>query len=113
MEMVAIRQRRASLATEPGDPTRGASPDIPAGANRLAEILGASPRRNRFGEHLGLRRWFSKAVGDGLVVNAPEQELDPAALSLLGSWAATEDIQREAAPPVQGAASSVQGAAST
>jgi hypothetical protein len=84
------RQRRAPLATDTGDATRGASPDIPAGADRLTEILGASPRRNRFGEHLGLRRWFSEAVGDSLVVNAPEQEIDPAALSLLAPGAPKE-----------------------
>src|SRR5690348_826157 len=52
------RQRRPSLATGTGDEMRGASPDVPAGAIRLAEILCASPRRNRFGKHLGLRRWF-------------------------------------------------------
>ena len=84
------RQRRVPLATEASDATRGLSPDIPAGAGRLAEILGASPRRNRFGEHLGLRRWFSEAVGDGLALNAPEQEIDPAALSLLAPGAPKE-----------------------
>ena len=84
------RQRRMPLATEAGDTTRGLAPDIPAGADRLAEILGAAPRSNRFGEHLGLRRWFSEAIGDGLALNAPEHEIDPAALSLLAPGAPKE-----------------------
>ena len=84
------RQRRAPLATEPGNATRGVSPDIPAGAGRLAEILGASPRRNRFGEHLGLRRWFSETIGGEQALNAPEHEIDPAALSLLAPGASRE-----------------------
>ncbi len=77
------RQRRVPLVTEASNVTRGLAPEIPAGADRLAEILGASPRTNRFGEHLGLRRWFSETIGDGLALNAPEQEIDSAALSLL------------------------------
>src|SRR5579862_2604180 len=84
------RQRRTTLATNTGEGTRGFSPNVPAGAGRLAEILGASPRTNRFGEHLGLRRWFSEAIGDGLAVNAPEHEIDPAALSLLAPSAPKE-----------------------
>ena len=84
------RQRRAPLATGTSDAVRGVSPDIPAGTGRLAEILGASVRRNRFGEHLGLRRWFSETIGDGLVLSAPEQEIDPAALSLLAPGAPKE-----------------------
>lgn len=84
------RQRRGPRATEPDGSTRGFSPDVPAGAIRLAEILGASPGRNRFGEHLGLRRWFSEAIGDGVVVNALEQEIDPVALSLLAPGAPKE-----------------------
>jgi uncharacterized protein len=83
------RQRRVPLAIHASNATRGLAPDIPAGAIRLAEILGASPRRNRFGEHLGLRRWFSEAR-DGVVVNAPEREIDPAALSLLAPGAPKE-----------------------
>jgi hypothetical protein len=90
------RQRRAPLATDTGDATRGFSPDVPAGAIRLAEILGASPRRNRFGEHLGLRRWFSEVVGDGLALNAPEHQIDPAALSLLAP-----DAPKEVRDPAQ------------
>ncbi len=84
------RQRRAPLAAESADATRGLAPDIPAGAERLAEILGASPQRNRFGEHLGLRRWFSETIGEGLALNAPEHEIDAAALSLLAPGAPKE-----------------------
>lgn len=84
------RQLRVPLATEATDATRGLSSDVPAGAGRLAEILGASPRRNRFGEHLGLRRWFSEAIGDGLAPKSPEHEIDPAALSLLAPGAPKE-----------------------
>ncbi|MGH9703803.1 MAG: hypothetical protein ACRD4K_10545, partial [Candidatus Acidiferrales bacterium] len=36
---------------------RGESADIPAGAERLAMIRGASSCRNRCGEHLVLKRW--------------------------------------------------------
>lgn len=36
-----------------------ASLGLPEGAARLAEILGAAPSANRFGEHLLLRKWFS------------------------------------------------------
>lgn len=84
------RQRRVPLASEASNATRGLAPDIPAGAGRLAEILGASPRSNRFGEHLGLRRWFSETIGNGLALNAPEHEIDPAALSLLAPGAPKE-----------------------
>ncbi len=84
------RQRRAPLASQPDDATRGLAPDIPAGAERLAEILGASPQSNRFGEHLGLRRWFSEQIGDEHTLNAPEHEIDPAALSLLAPRAPKE-----------------------
>ena len=38
---------------------RGFSPNIPEGAERLAEILGAKLVQNHFGEHLALRKWFS------------------------------------------------------
>ena len=46
-----------------GENRAAASPDIPQGAARLAEILGAVPSRNHFGEHLALRRWFSESIG--------------------------------------------------
>jgi len=57
----------------------GASPDIPPGAARLADILGATPSRNKFGEHLLLRRWFSESIGG----DAPEGRLSETALRLL------------------------------
>jgi hypothetical protein len=70
----------------------------------------------------GIKEIHHRIVGDmTLTYNRMELAADPGqaltiwtaepgtrsaeALSLLGSWAATEDIQREAAPPVQGAAS--------
>ena len=80
------RQPRAAVSTNFAGFARGLSPDIPAGAERLAEILGAAPRSNRFGEHLGLRRWFSDGIGDDLVLSAPD-EIDPAALNLLAPGA--------------------------
>src|ERR1700733_13220552 len=57
----------------------GVSPDIPSGAARLAEILGAMPSRNKFGEHLLLRRWFSESIGG----EAPEGRINETALRLL------------------------------
>ncbi len=66
------------------------TPEIPEGAERLAEILGAVTRRNRFGEHLALGRWYSEPTGlepkDGeqnasalrlLAPGAPEEIADP------------------------------------
>jgi hypothetical protein len=71
----------------PGKPDRklapdeppGHAPDVPEGAARLAELLGGSPGRNEFGEHLGLRRWFSSVVG----CEPPTGPVDRAALGLL------------------------------
>ena len=57
----------------------GLPADVPAGAERLAAILGAVPRRNKFGEHLGLRRWFSESIG----WEAPSGAVDAAAIRLL------------------------------
>jgi uncharacterized protein len=82
-----VRQRRSAVSPEAADAFRGLSPDTPAGAQRLAEILGASPRSNRFGEHLGLRRWFSEGIGGDRALSAPELQIDPAALSLLAPGA--------------------------
>src|SRR5271170_6786765 len=70
------------LATVEGE-VRGMVPDIPAGAERLAFLLGAATKRNRYGEHLGVRRWFSEAPGDQASACAPEGELDLGALRLL------------------------------
>jgi uncharacterized protein YprB with RNaseH-like and TPR domain len=73
----AEHRRLVSLAE--CDPPRGMRPDLPAGAERLAAILGARAGRNQFGEHLGLRRWFSEAIGG----EAPGGPIDAAALKLL------------------------------
>ena len=69
------------------DRPRGAMPDIPEGAARLAELLGAAPQKNRFGEHLALRRWFSDPVGNESNLSAPDEGLDAAALHLLAPGA--------------------------
>jgi len=68
----------------------------------LAQILGASARRNRFGELLGLRRWFSdvtggEAMGGDTCLAAPEGELDAAALRLLAPRAAGAEGRADAA----------------
>ena len=59
-----LRRLVPAIRTEP-DTTRGFSPDIPAGAERLAELLGAHINGNEFGQHLVLRRWFSDPIADG------------------------------------------------
>jgi uncharacterized protein YprB with RNaseH-like and TPR domain len=65
------------------DVLRGLSPDIPEGAERLAQILGAAPQTNQFGEHLALRRWFSDPIGAESSPSAPEDKLAAVALRLL------------------------------
>ncbi|MGA8012270.1 MAG: ribonuclease H-like domain-containing protein [Candidatus Acidiferrales bacterium] len=70
--------------------SRGYAPEIPEGAARLAEILGASAKSNRFGEHLALRKWFPEPVGAAPDLGAPEGELNPDALRLLAPTAANE-----------------------
>jgi uncharacterized protein YprB with RNaseH-like and TPR domain len=59
------------------------APEIPVGSARLAELLGARPSRNRFGEHLALRRWFSEPVGG----DPPDRNVDEAVLRLLAPGA--------------------------
>jgi uncharacterized protein len=78
--------RRRPVAHGADDTPRGLAPDVPEGAARLAEILGASTRANRFGEHLGLRRWFSESIG----CEPPEGEIAPAAFRLLAPEAGAE-----------------------
>jgi uncharacterized protein len=64
---------------------RGASLEVPEGAERLAQLLGADFRRNRYGEHLVLRRWFPEAESCALhpealrllAPGAPEEAADP------------------------------------
>ncbi|MGH9758834.1 MAG: ribonuclease H-like domain-containing protein, partial [Candidatus Acidiferrales bacterium] len=63
----------------------GASCGLPEGAARLAEILGATPSGNRFGQHLLLRKWFSnpsecapeEAALRLLATDTPEEIADP------------------------------------
>lgn len=75
------RKRVVGTAAE-AEP-RGLVPDIPEGAERLAYLLGATTRQNRFGEHLAMRRWFSESPGDQASACAPEGVLDAGALRLL------------------------------
>jgi uncharacterized protein YprB with RNaseH-like and TPR domain len=67
----------------------GYSPNIPEGAERLAELLGAKLVQNQYGEHLALRKWFSDVangvktdcspLGHGLA----NERVDASALRLL------------------------------
>ncbi len=74
--------------TEALEAPRGMSSDVPPGAERLAQLLGANSGRNRYGEHLALRRWFSEPAGcepqpDALRLiapDAPKEAADP------GQW---------------------------
>jgi uncharacterized protein len=75
---------------------RGRTPDIPVGAERLAQILGAAPKRNHFGEHLALRRWFSESVSARASCVPSEADFDLVALRLLAP-----DAPREVADPRQ------------
>lgn len=82
--LAALKPARRSAvghATE----TRGLSPEIPEGSARLAQLLGAMPARNRFGEHLALRRWFSESIGC-----EPPDRADETALRLLAPDAPTD-----------------------
>jgi uncharacterized protein len=62
----------------------GFTPEVPAGAARLAALLDAAPRRNHFGEHLALRKWFPAERGGS---EAPSQELAATAWPLLAPQA--------------------------
>jgi uncharacterized protein len=77
------RKRGAGASAEASTEPRGLVPDIPEGAERLAFLLGAATQRNRYGEHLALRRWFSESPGDQASASAPEGGLDAGALRLL------------------------------
>jgi uncharacterized protein YprB with RNaseH-like and TPR domain len=57
--VAALEPARRRVAEEP----RGTVPEIPEGAYRLAQLLGAATRNNRFGEHLALARWYSDPGG--------------------------------------------------
>jgi uncharacterized protein YprB with RNaseH-like and TPR domain len=70
-------------------PWRGFSQNIPEGAERLAEILGARLVQNHFGEHLALRKWFSD-VANGVKTDCSplgcgiaDERVDASALRLL------------------------------
>ncbi len=67
----------------------GYSPNIPEGAERLAELLGAKMVRNQYGEHLALRKWFSD-VANGVKTDCSplghgmaDERVDASALRLL------------------------------
>ena len=77
--------RRRPLTASVGgwNAPRGFSAEKPAGAERLAEILGAELRRNSFGEYLALRRWFSEPIGAEAAGVPPPGILDAAVLRLL------------------------------
>jgi len=76
--LAALKPARRRIP-EPFANLRGTVPDIPPGSQRLAELLGAAPSRNRFGEYLALRRWFADAIG----CEPPDGTIDPEALALL------------------------------
>jgi uncharacterized protein len=63
---------------------RGMRAYVPEGAARLAQLLGAAARKNKCGEHLGLRRWFSEAPGAGAAGGALAGTADAALEGALG-----------------------------
>jgi uncharacterized protein len=97
----ASHSRSAKPGSAAGE-TRGFLPSLPEGAERLAELLGAAPLRNEFGEHLALRKWFSDVADDVKTDCSPlghgmaEERLDASALRLL-----LPEASEEAANPRQ------------
>jgi uncharacterized protein len=89
--LTALRPAKIRVADPLGE-RRGTLADLPYGSQRLAELLGAMPASNRFGEHLALRRWFSDAVG----CEALEQIVDSETMALLAP-----DAPESAADPSQ------------
>jgi uncharacterized protein YprB with RNaseH-like and TPR domain len=85
--LAALKPIRRTLAPI-DDAPRGLTPDLPAGSERLAQLLGAFPQQTKFGEHLALRRWFAESIGP----EAPDGPLDSGALNLLAPGA-PEDIR--------------------
>jgi hypothetical protein len=77
--LAALKPAHKEMAPAAFDAPRGLTPDLPAGSERLAQLLGAVPQQTRFGEHLGLRRWFSESIGP----EAPDGPLNKDALRLL------------------------------
>ena len=84
--------RGSSVSAREGadTPPRGHSPNIPDGAPKLAEILGAKPSSNRFGEHLALRKWFSEPVASAPDLGVPDGGLSLDALRLMAPGAPKE-----------------------
>ena len=83
---------RNSLAPTPAESGRyrGRSPEIPEAAARLAQILGATTKSNRFGDHLALRKWFSEPVVSAPDLGVPDGELNGEALRLIAPGAPKE-----------------------
>jgi len=75
---------------------RGYLPEVPEGSERLAQLLGAAPARNSFGEHLYLRKWFSGSISVSTSCASPETDFDLATLRLL-----VPDAPKEVADPRQ------------
>jgi uncharacterized protein len=86
-----LKALRPPAKPRSADSPRGYVSEIPEGSERLAQILGATARSNRFGDHLALRKWFSEPAG----CEAPIGELDPAALRLLAPGAPDEVLDPE------------------
>jgi hypothetical protein len=76
--LAALKPVRRTISPIDEEP-RGLTPDLPAGSERLAQILGAMPQQTRYGEHLCLRRWFSESIGP----EVPDGPLNKDALNLL------------------------------
>ena len=74
-------RRAITVSVDPWDAPDRFSPEMPVGAQRLCEILGAQPKQNPFGEHLCVHRWFAGPTAEGLCA-APER-LDASVLQLL------------------------------
>lgn len=54
--LAALKPARPNWHAQPAFP-RGEQPELPHGAQRLADLLGGSAHRNHFGEHLRVREW--------------------------------------------------------
>ena len=61
--LAALKPPRPNWYAQIAGP-RGFAPEAPHGAQRLAELLNAVPRRNHFGEHLFLRKWLVNDSGE-------------------------------------------------
>lgn len=83
--LAALKPAQRKLSPIEIEQPRGLSVDLPAGSDRLSQLLGAVPQQTRFGEHLALRRWFSESIGPEL----PDGPLNMDALRLLNPLAPT------------------------